>query len=145
MLTAVALIFRKAVQGFATAHMGALRPRQRAALTVFTGVVLGVLVSLSSVGAGAVGVTVLILLYPELPTARIVGSDIAHAVPLTLVAGIGHWMLGSVSWSLLGSLLVGSLPGIFVGSNIATRVPEKVLRPVLAATLALVGTRLVIP
>jgi hypothetical protein len=90
-------------------------------------------------------VTVLILLYPDLPTKRIVGSDIAHAVPLTLVAGIGHWMLGSVNWSLLGSLLVGSIPGIFVGSNIATRVPEKVLRPVLAATLALVGTRLVIP
>jgi hypothetical protein len=97
------------------------------------------------VGAGAVGVTVLILLYPDLPTARIVGSDIAHAVPLTLVAGIGHWMLGSVNWTLLGSLLVGSLPGIFVGSNIATRIPEKVLRPVLAATLVLVGTRLVLP
>jgi uncharacterized membrane protein YfcA len=145
MLTAVALIFRKTVQGFAIARMGALRPRQRAVLTVLTGLVLGVLVSLSSVGAGAVGVTVLILLYPDLPTKRIVGSDIAHAVPLTLVAGIGHWMLGSVNWSLLGSLLVGSIPGIFVGSNIATRVPEKVLRPVLAATLVLVGTRLVIP
>jgi hypothetical protein len=145
LLTAVALVFRKAIQGFAAARMATLRPRQRDALTILTGLVLGVLVSLSSVGAGAVGVTVLILLYPELPTARIVGSDIAHAVPLTLVAGLGHWMLGSVNWSLLGSLLLGSIPGIFVGSNMAVRLPEKVLRPVLAATLALVGTRLVIP
>jgi uncharacterized membrane protein YfcA len=145
MLTAVALVFRRALQGFAAARMGVLSPRQRDVLTVLTGSILGVLVSLSSVGAGAVGVTVLILLYPELPTARIVGSDIAHAVPLTLVAGLGHWMLGSVNWSLLGWLLMGSIPGIFVGSNIAALLPERILRPMLAATLALVGTRLVIP
>jgi uncharacterized membrane protein YfcA len=144
MLTAVALVFRRRIQGFAAARVGTLRPRQRDALTVLTGATLGVLVSLSSVGAGAIGVTVLILLYPELPTVRVVGSDIAHAVPLTLVAGLGHWMLGSVDWVLLGSLLAGSLPGIFVGSNIAARLPDRVLRPVLAATLALVGTRLVI-
>ncbi len=93
MLTAVALIFRKTIQTFAATRTEALRPRQRDVLTVFTGVVLGVLVSLSSVGAGAVGVTVLILLYPALPTSRIVGSDIAHAVPLTLVAGLGHYEL----------------------------------------------------
>jgi uncharacterized membrane protein YfcA len=144
LLTAIALVFRRSIQRLAAARMGALRPRQRDVLTILTGVVLGVLVSLSSVGAGAVGVTALILLYPELPTARIVGSDIAHAVPLTLAAGIGHWMLGSVSWSLLGSLLMGSLPGIFIGSNLAALLPDRVLRPVLAATLAVVGTRLVI-
>ena len=62
--------------------------------------------------AGAVGVTALLLLYPRLPMASIVGSDIAHAVPLTLVAGIGHWALGSVDWALMGVLLIGSLPGI---------------------------------
>ncbi len=101
------------------------------------------LVSLSSVGAGAIGVSVLMLLYPSLPTARVVGSDIAHAVPLTLLAGIGHWMLGSVDLPLLGSLLLGSLPGIIIGSMIAPRVPELVLRPMLATTLALVGARLV--
>jgi len=104
---------------------------------------LGVLVSLSSVGAGAIGVTVLLVLYPRLPVARIVGSDIAHAVPLTLIAGIGHWWLGSVDWPLLGSLLVGSLPGIVIGSYVAARVPDRMLRPILASTLAVVGGRLV--
>ena len=84
---------------------------------------LGVLVSISSVGAGALGVTALFFLYPRLPTLRIVGSDIAHAVPLTAVAGMGHWMLGSVDWLLLGSLITGSLPGIWLGSHISTKSP----------------------
>ena len=100
--------------------------------TVMVGVALGVLVSISSVGAGAVGVTALLLLYPRLPMASIVGSDIAHAVPLTLVAGIGHWALGSVDWALMGVLLIGSLPGIVIGSYCAVRVPETVLRLLLA-------------
>ena len=108
-----------------------------------TGAVLGVLVSLSSVGAGALGVTVLLLLYPKLPIARIVGSDIAHAVPLTLIAGLGHWYLGAVDWALLASLLTGSIPGIVIGSLLAAHVSELVLRPVLASTLLLVGMRLV--
>jgi len=102
-----------------------------------------VLVSITSVGAGALGVTALILLYPRLPTARIVGSDIVHAVPLTFLAGIGHWMIGSINTMILGSLLVGSIPGIIVGSFIAVRVPERVLRLMLAAVLAIVGGRLV--
>jgi uncharacterized protein len=143
-LTAIALILRKSIQAFAITHAGAVTSRRRDVLTVATGAVLGVLVSMSSVGAGAVGVTALILLYPELPPSRIVGSDIAHAVPLTLVAGLGHWMIGSVNWTLLGSLLIGSLPGIFVGSSVAVRVPERFLRPVLAATLVLVGARMAI-
>lgn len=141
-LTATALIFRRALRAFAVSHASALSPRRRAIVTVATGAALGVLVSISSVGAGAIGVTALILLYPELPTSRIVGSDIAHAVPLTLIAGTGHWWLGSVDWSLLGSLLIGSLPGILLGSNLAHRVPERALRAILAATLALVGTRM---
>ena len=103
---------------------------------------LGVLVSISSVGAGAIGVTALILLYPHLPTARIVGSDIAHAVPLTLVAGIGHWWLGSINLDLLIPLLFGSVPGIVIGSYTAAHVPEKALRLLLAATLVLVATKL---
>jgi len=87
---------------------------------------------------------VLLLLYPKLPTARIVGSDIAHAVPLTLLAGIGHWFLGSIDWSLLVSLLIGSLPGIAIGSYLSSRAPDRLLRPLLAATLVLVGCRLVL-
>ncbi len=111
--------------------------------TVVVGVALGVLVSISSVGAGAVGVTALLLLYPRLPMARIVGSDIAHAVPLTLVAGIGHWAMGSVDWALMGVLLIGSLPGIVIGSYCAVRVPETVLRLVLASVLIVVAGKLV--
>jgi uncharacterized membrane protein YfcA len=110
--------------------------------TVVVGVALGVLVSISSVGAGAVGVTALLLLYPRLPMARIVGSDIAHAVPLTLVAGTGHWALGSVDWALMGVLLIGSLPGIIIGSYCAVRVPETVLRLLLASVLILVAGKL---
>ncbi len=117
--------------------------RQIGALTVVLGGVLGVLVSISSVGAGAIGVTALLMLYPKLPIVRIVGSDIAHAVPLTLIAGAGHWWIGSVDWSLLASLLVGSIPGIAISSYFASRVPDKVLRPLLAGTLAVVGGRLV--
>jgi len=107
------------------------------------GAVLGVLVSLTSVGAGALGMTVLLLLYPTVPTNRLVGSDIAHAVPLTLIAGLGHWALGSVDFGLLLSLLAGSVPGIIVGSLLSSRASERVLRPVLAGTLLLVGGRLV--
>jgi len=99
-------------------------------------------VSISSVGAGAIGVTALVLLYPHLPMARIVGSDIAHAVPLTLVAGLGHWMLGSIDWSLFGSLLIGSLPGIVLGSVLSSRMPDPILRILLAGTLFVVGIKL---
>jgi uncharacterized protein len=141
-LTAGALIFRKRILARYGARLGALTPRQTAALTVLTGAVLGILVSISSVGAGALGVTALVLLYPRAPTAHIVGSDIAHAVPLTLVAGIGHWLLGSVDWSLLGPLLAGSLPGIVLGSYLASRMPDAVLRFTLATALILVGGRL---
>jgi uncharacterized membrane protein YfcA len=94
------------------------------------------------VGASAIGMTALVLLYPRTPIARLVGSDIAHAVPLTLIAGVGHWLLGSVDWVLLGSLVVGSLPGIFFGSHLSARVPDKVLRPVLATILVIVGVRM---
>jgi uncharacterized membrane protein YfcA len=143
LLTAAALLGRRwflAAIGPAAAR---LSPRARLWLTIGCGAVLGVLVSISSVGAGAIGVTALILLYPELSMARIVGSDIAHAVPLTLVAGIGHWWLGAVNWTLLGALLTGSIPGIILGSYLASRVPEWVLRPLLAIVLCIVGGRLV--
>jgi uncharacterized membrane protein YfcA len=142
-LTAVALVFRKRILEFFAARVGELDEQRTRSLTIVLGALLGILVSLSSVGAGAIGVTVLLILYPRLAVARIVGSDIAHAVPLTLIAGIGHWFLGSIDWSLLGSLLVGSLPGIAIGSYITARIPDRVLRPILASTLAVVGGRLV--
>ena len=143
-LTAIALVFRRSILGRLAPYAETLDDRQRLALTVALGVFLGIFVSISSVGAGAIGVTALLLLYPTLPTVRIVGSDIAHAVPLTLIAGIGHWFIGSVDLTILGSLLVGSIPGIVVSSYFASRVPERVLRPVLAGTLAVVGLRLAI-
>ena len=143
LLTAASLLFRVQIVAYVSRRFGEPRPERAAFLTVATGALLGVLVSLSSIGAGALGVTVLVLLYPSLPIARLVGSDIAHAVPLTLIAGLGHWYLGAVDWGLLASLLVGSVPGIIVGSLLAARVPELVLRPLLAGTLLLVGIRLV--
>ncbi len=144
LLTAVALIFRRQIQAYALARFGGRPdPVRTARLTVLTGAVLGVLVSISSVGAGALGVTALFFLYPAMPALRIVGSDIAHAVPLTAVAGAGHWMLGSVDWFLLTSLIIGSLPGIWLGSHISTKVPDRVLRPMLATMLVLVGAKLI--
>lgn len=142
-LTAVAIIFRKRLLQGSAEFFDRRTDREIALMTRVLGAVLGVLVSISSVGAGAIGVTVLLMLYPKMPTVRIVGSDIAHAVPLTLVAGAGHWWLGSVDWSLLASLLVGSIPGIMIGSHFANRVPDRILRPLMAGTLALVGWRLV--
>jgi uncharacterized membrane protein YfcA len=142
MLTAASLIFRKLIIDKLRARMERVDDATIARATVLVGVLLGVLVSISSVGAGAVGVTALLLLYPQLPMVRIVGSDIAHAVPLTLVAGIGHWMMGSTDWQLLGVLLIGSLPGIAIGSYFAVRVPETALRLLLAGILILVAGRL---
>ncbi len=142
-VTAGALIFRRHILAAYSERFRRLDARQAAMLTIATGAVLGVLVSISSVGAGAIGVSALVLLYPRLPMARIIGSDIAHAVPLTLLAGIGHWIMGSVDWHLIGSLLAGSLPGIFLGSYMSSRVPDAVLRFTLATTLIVVGGKLV--
>ena len=111
-------------------------------LTVAVGFFVGALVSLSSVGAGALGTVALLFLYPRLPLVRVVGSDIAHAVPLTLLAGIGHWYLGVVNLGLLGSLLVGSIPGIIIGSFAAGRIPGYILKPSLAAVLTVVAVRM---
>src|SRR5262249_33837974 len=140
--TAVVLVFGDAIVSAYRARVVALDFRRTAINTTLVGALLGVLVSLSSVVARALGAIALIMLYPQLRMARVVGSDIAHAVPLTLIAGTGHWMMGSVDWHIMGSLLVGSLPGIFVGSYFAIRVPERALRLVLATTLFLVASRL---
>ncbi len=142
-LTAVAIVLRKQILAAFARRSQAWGPRTVTWLTILLGAVLGVLVSVSSVGAGAIGMTVLLVLYPALPVSKLVGSDIAHAVPLTLLAGLGHWAMGRVDFALLTSLLVGSIPGIIVGSVLASRAPDKVLRPILASTLAIVGGRLI--
>jgi uncharacterized membrane protein YfcA len=140
--TAVIIVFRPWLVALVDARLGEPDPRRTAILSVIGGALLGILVSVSSVGAGAIGATVLILLYRRLPTPRIVGSDIAHAVPLTLIAGCGHWLLGSVDLAILGSLLTGSIPGIVLGSWTTVRVPDRPLRLVLAAVLLAAGSRL---
>ncbi|MCX8004840.1 MAG: sulfite exporter TauE/SafE family protein [Burkholderiaceae bacterium] len=110
--------------------------------TAATGAVIGVLVTLTSVGAGVIGVVALFALYPLLPARQIVGADIAHAVPLTLVAGAGHALLGHVNWTLLGTLLIGSLPAIYLGAAVAHRLPERALRAALATMLVVIGIKL---
>jgi len=144
-LTALALAFRARLLAWATRNAGqGWISSHQALATVLTGAFIGFAVTFSSVGAGAVGVTALVLLYPALATVKIVGSDIAHAVPITLIAGAGHAFLGNVDAWLLASLLVGSIPGILLGTQLAARLPERALRHSLVAVLLLAGTRLVL-
>lgn len=142
LLTAFSILFRRWILDHIARHTNDMSDRRLLWLTAILGILLGVLVSISSVGAGAIGMTVLLALYSHTPTARLVGSDIAHAVPLTLIAGFGHWLMGGVDWLLLLSLLIGSLPGIAIGAHFATRVPDRYLRPALASVMALVGIKL---
>lgn len=146
-LTALALIFRVKLQKAGKSseeHVPGRFHHLQAPATVITGIVLGSLVTLSSVGAGALGTVALLFLYPRLSTLKVVGTDLAHAIPLTALAGFGHWQLGHVDFTLLGSLLVGSLPGIWIGSHLSAKIPEKVLRPVLAGVLMLIGFKFVL-
>lgn len=145
LLTSLALFFGRRVQQYAAHHDNTnWRKKHLDKITVLVGVLLGVLVSISSVGAGALGVAALFFLYPKLSSVKIVGSDVAHAVPLTLVAGLGHWWLGSVNWTLLGALLLGSLPGIYIGSRLSAKIPEHILRRALAVMLVLIGSKLLL-
>jgi hypothetical protein len=146
-LTAASLYFKPWLQKLGRRKDGSfieLRDHHVASVTIATGVVLGVLVTLSSVGAGALGMAVLLFLYPRHTTVRLVGTDIAHAVPLTLIAGLGHATLGTVNFGLLGMLLLGSLPGIWVGSHLSAHIPEKVMRMVLATMLLIIGLKLLL-
>ena len=143
-LTACAIIFRTSILAFAASRRSVENPARTAVATIGLGAALGVLVSLTSVGAGALGVTALLLLYPKLPIRRIVGTDIAHAVPLTLIGGLGHWLIGSVDLHLLGSLLIGSIPGVIIGSALAGRMADKALQPILAVILLIVGGKLLL-
>jgi uncharacterized membrane protein YfcA len=144
-LTVVAIIFRGRMQAWIARHPERqLQGRKLALATVVCGAVLGALVTISSIGAGAVGATLLVLLYPKLKPAEVAGTDIAYAVPLTAIAALGHWWLGTINWELLGTLLLGSLPGITIGSLAARAIPEKILRLVLASTLTGVAAKLVL-
>ena len=135
LLTAVSVAYRRAWHAIGLRLERWLPAQRQATLTVASGALLGVLVSLSSIGAGAIGATLLLLLYPRLPAHKVVGTDIAHAVPLTLLAGIGHATLGHVEWALLAALLVGSLPGIWLGAHLTRAMPERLVRGVLCASL----------
>ena len=136
-LTSLAVMFRSRMILFASDLDPLDPPFVVLAGTTLLGAVIGIAVTVSSVGAGAIGMTVLLLLYPRLPVVRIVGSDIAHAVPLALIAGTGHWLIGDVDLNLLVSLLLGSIPGVIVGSLLSTRASDKLLQPLLAIVLAL--------
>ena len=144
MLTVVALLFKSKMMLWINNH-----PEKRlhgvtlVVATIIAGALLGTLVTVSSIGAGAIGATLLVLLYPELSSAEVAGTDIAYAVPLTAIAAFGHWWLGSINWELLASLLIGSIPGITLGSWFARSVPEKFLRALLAMTLTGVAAKLI--
>lgn len=146
MLTALAIVLKQHLLDWShrrDAIFTRMNNRQREVSTVLVGMLLGAVVTITSIGAGALGTVALFILYPMLPTARLVGTEIAHAVPLTLVAGLGHAGVGNVNWELLLNLLLGSLPGIYVGSHLPTAVPDSVMRPALASMLLLVGAKLV--
>lgn len=142
-ITATALIFRtriaKALSSRTTEQ--AEESRTFSLRLLITGAILGILVTLSSVGAGAVGTAVLMVLYPRLLPKQIVGTDIAHAVPLTFIAGIVHLYLGNVDFVLLGALLLGSIPAINIGAAISGSIPSKYLHPTLASLLLLLGLK----
>jgi len=146
-LTSIVLLFKDQLQKLGQNErfdtIRALHKQLQTPMTVVAGIILGMLVTLSSVGAGALGAAILFFLYPRLPSIKIIGTDIAHAVPLTAVAGLGHMHLGTIDFTILAMLLMGSLPGIYLGSHFATRLPEHVVRPALASMLFLIGVRLV--
>lgn len=148
-LTSLAILFKD--YGYKSSggrHLAAIRgacERMRVPLTILSGALIGILVTLTSVGAGALGAAILFFLYPRLPAVSIVGTDLAHAVPITAIAGIGHaTYLGTVDYILLLNLLLGSIPGIYLGSSLGYRLPEKIMRPILASILMIVGISLAI-
>ena len=151
-LTGISIVFRSQIETFFNKHRKQelpdmtqdlekvkLQAADKRALIVIMGIVLGVFVTLSSVGAGAFGIMALVLMFPNLPMIRIIGSDVVHAVLLTLVAGLGHMSSGNVDFHLLIWLLVGSIPAIVVGTLVSSRLPEKVIRKVLGITLFIIG------
>jgi len=147
LFTSVAIIFKKKLLAFSQKHAGDKfhsESKTQNLLTVVIGVMLGATVTLTSIGAGALGTVTLFFLYPLLPTPKLVGTEIAHAVPLTLVAGLGHATMGNLDLSILGYLLVGSLPGIYFGSMLSGKLPDLLLRNAIAIMLFYVGIKMVV-
>jgi uncharacterized membrane protein YfcA len=146
LITALALIFQTQLQHLGlkiTARTLVLVERHKILLTALAGLTLGVAVTLTSVGAGALGVVMLVALYPLRLTAdRLVATDIAHALPVTLIAGLGHALLGHVNFNVLAALLLGSIPGILIASRITLRLPPRITRILIALMLGAVSERL---
>ena len=145
-LTSLALLFKEQLKQFSkdesSMAVRALHQRLVKPVTILAGALIGTLVTFSSVGAGALGAAFLLFLYPQLRAITIVGTDLAHAVPITAIAGLGHAHIGTVDYLLLGSLVVGSLPGIYLGSHMGKRLPDRLIRPLLACLLLLIGIRM---
>jgi uncharacterized membrane protein YfcA len=147
LFTALAILFKQQIMNYSQSNnvwITRMSAKQQDIATIITGFVLGAIVTLTSIGAGALGTVVLFLLFPLLPTVKLVGTEIAHAVPLTLVAGMGHASFGNVDWVLLLNLLIGSIPGIYIGSHLANRAAEKYLRPALALMMVVAGSKLIL-
>lgn len=146
LLTAIFLIsqnqLKKLSQNERLAPIKALHRKLRKPVTIFAGVMIGILVTISSVGAGVIGAAILFFLYPRFKAIQIVATDIAHAIPITAIAGLGHAHIGTVDYTLLIHLLIGSIPGIYLGSHFGTFLPEKFMRPILATILSIIGVRL---
>jgi len=146
LFTSVAILFKTRIAKFSKKHAGDKfhhESKTQNVLTVAIGIMLGATVTLTSIGAGALGTVTLFFLYPLLPTPKLVGTEIAHAVPLTLVAGLGHASMGNLDYMLLGQLLMGSLPGIFVGSMLSGKIPDLYLRNAIAVMLFFAGYKLI--
>ncbi|MEW5754687.1 MAG: sulfite exporter TauE/SafE family protein [Pseudomonadota bacterium] len=146
-LTAAVLFFRNPLLAASHRHISKLPGwviALRGPLTVVFGALLGTLVTLSSIGAGALGAAVLTFLYPRMAAIRIAGTDIAHAVPLTAIAGMGHYNLGNVDTTLLIALLIGSLPGIYLGSRLGVKISDSITRPILATAILLIGIKFLV-
>lgn len=144
-LTAVAIVFKQRLLTWSQKNdlfFTRLDDPERERWTIVVGVILGVMVTLTSIGAGVLGTVALFLLFPMMPVSRLVGTEIAHAVPLTLVAGLGYMTMGSINWGLLATLLIGSLPGIFLGSLLPGAIPEKFMRPALAIMMCIAAIKL---
>ena len=144
LLTAGSLLYRAKILNWVQSHPNFLPSGNSLKIaTVLVGAIIGVLVTISSIGAGAIGATLILVLYPYLKPAQVAGTDIAYAVPLTALAGAGHWWLGNVHFDLLFGLLLGSIPAIWLGAKLSSALSERTTRATLAATLFLVGLKLV--
>ena len=147
-LTSIAVFFRDKIRGYILhrRHSSLQKAinRSRNVLTVFAGAMLGILVTLSSVGAGALGTAILIFLYPRLRMPGIVGTDLVHAVVLTSIAGAGHYQLGNMDFELLIYLLIGSIPGVFAGSHLGVKLSLKIMQPIIGSLLLMIGLRFIL-